>query len=380
MTHDDRTGRERCTSSDHAGASSILIVGPTQGTTGGIARYITEQRQQLPSEINITTHDTGAMGGSRSGSVVGVAVRSVVNALQFPFRTSPDLLHVHMSEWVSFYRNSFYVLFAAVVWRCPIVLHVHAPNFDDFVKGASLHGRFVQRYVFAVSNAIILLSERWRAVLDGSVEPEKLRVIPNGVDPEVYTPSSAADTDGSDANHSHVVFIADHVHRKGIAEFIAAISALDRNSIDDFRVSIAGDGPLSKHAIAAAERHPHVEYHGYVSEEEKRRLLSVASIYVLPTHAEGLPIGILEAMASGNAIVSTPVGDIPDIVDEENGILVKSGDSAALADALAQLIGAPERAEMMGERSRERIEKGYTWSMVIERLIRLYNDVICRQN
>lgn len=374
MIHDDRTDKDGSENSDQVREFSVLVVGPTQGTTGGISKYITEQCRQLPSRIHLSTHDTGAMGGSRSGSVVKVGVRSVLNALRFPFRTSPDLLHVHVSEWVSFYRNSFYILFAAIIWRCPVVIHIHAPTFDRFVANASPLGRFVQRHVFAASDAVIVLSERWRTMLEGSIEPEKLHILPNAVDPELYAPDSMTATDEPQTDHPHVVFIADHVRRKGIVEFVAALDTLDRNGINEFRVTIAGDGPLSEYAVTAAERHSHVKYRGYISEEEKRQLLGEASIYVLPTYAEGLPFGILEAMASGNAIISTPVGDIPSLVDGDTGTLVEPGDSTALADVLSQLIAMPERVETMGERGRERIEMTYTWSIVIERLVQLYDD------
>lgn len=353
---------------------SLLIVGPIRGTTGGIAAYIDDQCRHLPSTIHSRTHDTGAMGGSRSGSALGVAVRSVVNMLRFPFRAPPDLLHVHTAEMVSFYRNAFYVLFAALVWRCPVVLHVHGPTFDTFIVEASPLGRFVQQRVFAASDGVVVLSERWRAVLETVVKTEKLYVIPNAVDPDPYTPT--ATDDETHENHPHIVFLADHIERKGITEFVAAIDALDEVDTEEFRVTIAGAGPLSSYAVAATERHPHVEYRGYVTEEEKCRLLGAASIFVLPTRAEGLPIGILEAMASGCAVVSTSVGAIPSIVDEETGIVVEPANPTALTDALAHLIATPEQTEELGEHGRERIKATYTWERVIEQLVQLYDDLL----
>ena len=377
MTYDgNSTGESKGTGNSAVSDRSLLIVGPTRGTTGGIASYIAEQCRRLPSDIHLRTHDTGAMGGSRSGSAVAVAVRSVANTFRFPFRTPPDLLHVHTSEAVSFYRNAFYVLFAALVWRCPVVLHVHGPTFDRFVTEASPFGRFVQQRVFAASDAIVVLSEHWRTVLEPIVKSEKLRIIPNAVDPDLYAPTTTATVDRTDENCPHVVFLADHIRRKGVTDFVAAIDSLSRDDVEDFRVTIAGKGPLSACAVAVAERHPHVEYRGYVSEDEKRRLLCAASIFVLPTRAEGLPIGILEAMAAGTAVVSTSVGAITSVVDEETGIIVDPAKPTALTDALACLIAAPERTEELGERGRERIEVMYTWQIAIERLVQLYDDIL----
>ena len=93
---------------------------------------------------------------------------------------------------------------------------------------------------------------------------------------------------------------------------------------------------------------------------------------MLPTYAEGLPIALLEGMAGGNALVSTRVGSIPDVVGEENGELIESGNTGALADALARLIRSPMRIEQMARRNRKLVESTYSWEQASERLTRLY--------
>ncbi|MDN4032207.1 glycosyltransferase, partial [Chryseobacterium gambrini] len=80
------------------------------------------------------------------------------------------------------------------------------------------------------------------------------------------------------------------------------------------------------------------------------------SIYVLPAYAEGLPIGVLEGMAGGNAIVATAVGGVPDVVDDEGGRLVPPRDVDALAEALSSLVERPEEVSEMGKHNAERVE------------------------
>jgi glycosyltransferase involved in cell wall biosynthesis len=140
----------------------------------------------------------------------------------------------------------------------------------------------------------------------------------------------------------------------------------------EFRVTIAGKGPLSEEVEELASRHQHVTYAGYISEAEKRRLLASGAVFVLPTYAEGLPIAMLEGMAGGNAIVSTAVGSIPEVIGEENGTLVEPGDADGLADALEDMLRSPDRTEQMARRNRELIEEKYSWAEATDQLERAY--------
>jgi glycosyltransferase involved in cell wall biosynthesis len=97
-------------------------------------------------------------------------------------------------------------------------------------------------------------------------------------------------------------------------------------------------------------------------------------VFVLPAHAEGLPIAMLEGMAGGNAIVSTTVGSIPEVVDERSGILIEPGDVEGLTDAIGELIASPERTGRMARRNRELIEAEYSWATATDRLEEMYAE------
>lgn len=342
----------------------VLVVGPVQAT-GGIARYIAELREHLPETVAVTVYDTAVPQGSGRIRFLGGVARSLADALRFPVRRRPDLVHVHTAGYYSFLRKSAYVLLAAYCWRRPVVLHVHGPTFDRYVAQASPVLRALQGVVFDASDAIVVLSPYWKRALEPYLPAEKVLVLPNAVDADAYDPAFS--------ETPHVVFVSNHYPRKGIKEFAGAIARLEEDDdLDiDFRVSIAGSGPLSEHAERLADRYANVEYLGYVSEAEKRRLLCEASIYVLPAYAEGLPIGVLEGMAGGNAVVATAVGGVPDLIDEDGGVLVEPGNERALADGIQSVLAAPDRARAMGERNAIRV-KEYTWPRVIDRLTDLY--------
>ena len=116
-------------------------------------------------------------------------------------------------------------------------------------------------------------------------------------------------------------------------------------------------------------------YDGWVAGERKASLMSMANIYILPSYAEGLPISILEAMTYGMAIISTPVGGIPEIVRQnENGILIAPGDTEALSNAILKLAEDKACRYDMGRRSIE-IVQPYLPKNVERHLNILYSEL-----
>ena len=346
-------------------STDLLIVGTLGG--GGIHHYVDELAERLSSDLSVSVYDM-ASDSTGSGPVWFVVslLRSLWAALRFPFQTPPDVVHVHTSHRFSFYRASFYVLFAAHIWRRPVILHIHGSSFDEFVETNNVAVSWLQSVVFDASDRIIVLSEYWRELLANRVPEAKLRVLPNAVDPDEYDP-------GFGDEPPNVVFVSNLIERKGVPELIEAIEALGDRDVP-FRATIAGKGPLSGAVEDLAARHENITYRGYVSESEKRALLESGAVFVLPAHAEGLPIAMLEGMAGGNAIVSTTVGSIPEVIDERSGILIEPGDVDGLTTALGELIGSPERAERMARRNRELIKSEYSWDNATEQLEGMYAD------
>ena len=101
-------------------------------------------------------------------------------------------------------------------------------------------------------------------------------------------------------------------------------------------------------------------------------MLRDGSIYVLPTYAEGLPIAMLEGMAGGNAVVSTSVAAIPEVIGSDRGILVEPGNVDQLVEALETLVDAPERRTRLAENNRQAIEESHSWDRVVKELLDVY--------
>lgn len=363
---------ERQSPEDRPDASAetldVLVLGTMAGH-GGIYHYIQQQRERLGDDVAASTYDVYAPG---AGEGLAWLLRTVILTawamVRFPFRRRPDVVHAHTSARLSFYRIAPYVLVASLLWRRPVVLHVHGSSFDEFVETDSRAIAALQSLVFAASDRIVVLSPYWREVLSKRVPDEKLVVLPNAVAPGEYDPTF-------DADPPRIVFVSNLIERKGVPALVEAVEMLDGELEGEYRVDVAGLGTLADRVETLAERNDEVSYWGYVSEDRKRELLSEGTIYVLPTHADNQPIALLEGMAGGNAVVATPVGAIPDVLDPDDRILVEPGNPGELADALSSLLSSPEEVERMARRNREQIEREYTWERAAGRLTDLYEDL-----
>lgn len=343
----------------------LLVVGPANRTTGGVARFLSEQRRRLPNEIDVRVYDVGTTSVDLPLEYLPTVVATLWAMVRFPFRRRPDVVHVHTSHGLAFYRASWYVIVARLLWQRPVVVHVHGSSFDRFVRDSSPVDVWLQRVMFALADRVISLSEHWRSVLSDRVAESKLVVVPNAVDPDEYDPSYSADPPVA-------VFISNHIERKGIRDLVDAVVRADEN---DLHVHIAGSGPLSELAEDLAASSPTVEYYGYVSEAEKRRMIEEATAYLLPTYAEGLPIALLEGMAGGNAVITTDVAAIPEVVDAESGWMVSPGDVDALTAALSEFAADPDAAVEMGRHNRSIVEDRFAWPTVTDRLTAVYRSV-----
>jgi glycosyltransferase involved in cell wall biosynthesis len=176
-----------------------------------------------------------------------------------------------------------------------------------------------------------------------------------------------------------LVFMSRFLPAKGGAATVEAFARI-AEQFPGARLIMAGEGPdrqrletLAK-AFGVADR---VEFPGYVGGERKMELLARASLFLLPTaHPEGMPNAVLEAMAAGDVIVTTPVGGIPDVVEDPlNGTLLATPDAASLAGEIARYLSQPELTVEIGARNREKAWRLWESAAVADRIADHYAEL-----
>jgi glycosyltransferase involved in cell wall biosynthesis len=224
----------------------------------------------------------------------------------------------------------------------------------------------VHRYV-AVSRA---LAGRLTAEL--GVESNRIHVIPNGVD-AAASESAAPVSTSPPAGRPVVLCVARLEGQKGLFHLIEAASG-----VPEATFLVAGDGPdresLERHAreLRVVDR---VRFLGFRTDVPA--LLAGASVIVLPSLYEGLPLSVLEAMAAARPVVATRIpGTDEAVADGVTGVLVPPADPAALAAAIRALVSDPERARQMGDAGRRRVLQEFDASITAGAVDGLYRELL----
>ncbi len=213
-------------------------------------------------------------------------------------------------------------------------------------------------YSLRHADAVVCLSNDDAEYLEQrlGVSAARIHRISNGVDARRFTPHWSVSAQPG------LVFVGSWIPRKGTQEFVKAFAEL-RRSRPDLRASVLGAG-LSVETVrkdfAAADRES-VSVVPSVSRHELPTLLARDQIFVLPSHFEGMPLTLLEAMATGLPCVTTNICGMRDVVAQgTDGFLISPGDTAALVATLNTLLASSELRRRIGNAARQSAEKR-TW-------------------
>jgi glycosyltransferase involved in cell wall biosynthesis len=201
------------------------------------------------------------------------------------------------------------------------------------------------------------------------VDARSIRTIWNGIDRGRFRSTGYV-------AQGPAVFVGRLSPEKNVRALLLATAAVVARD-DAFRLWIAGDGPCAVELAALArslDLDGHVRFLGEV--RDVRPLMQGASMFVLSSISEGLPLTILEAMACGLPVVATRVGGTPEAVtDGESGLLVEVGSHEQLAQAMIALRRDPARAARMGRAGERRVERDFDVRVMVSRYEALYAPV-----
>jgi colanic acid/amylovoran biosynthesis glycosyltransferase len=231
----------------------------------------------------------------------------------------------------------------------------------------------------AAASLVLCISEFTRAQLMALSEPRywpKLEVVHCGVDLEQYSPAPGR------ARHDaplEVLCVGRLSPEKGQFVLLDAVARLRREGID-VHVTIVGDGPLRDalfaHAIEVGVD-DRVTFAGSVGQDHMPAYFRAADVFCQPSFNEGIPVVLMEAMASGLPVVSSAVGAIDELVDDGgSGFLVTPARPSALAAALRRLTASEELRAAMGARGREIVEREFDAAASAREVERRFEELV----
>ena len=225
-----------------------------------------------------------------------------------------------------------------VIQRMPTLLTVSENSFDDIVR-------------------------------DFEVDPARMRVVPVGVDHEVFVPPSVPRVPG------RIVATASADHPlKGIVPLLEAAAKLrTERDIEVVIVGKAQEGGAAARTIERLGLEGTVRFVTGLSEQALVEVFGSANVGVVPSLYEGFSLPAIELMSCATPLVATTAGALPEVVGDA-ALSVPPGDTEALAQALKRVLDDPELAADLGRRGRERVMRKYTWPSVARQTAQWYRD------
>jgi colanic acid/amylovoran biosynthesis glycosyltransferase len=252
-------------------------------------------------------------------------------------------------------------------WSWSFTLHGPDELFDVS------HFRLAQKVRHA--QFVVCISDYTRSQLMALSDPDlwhKLHVIHVGIPIEQFTRSGEPNTAPGVPT---VLFIGRHVPQKGHATLLEAVALLRRRD-RTINVVLAGEGPMRPTLERLAERlglGSQVSFPGAVGQEEIRAMYAAASIFCLPSFAEGVPTVLMEAMAMELPVIGTRITGVPELVDDgRTGLLVTPGRPDLLGDAIERLLTDAQLCREMAANARDKVVREFNAQASAEQLYSLF--------
>jgi glycosyltransferase involved in cell wall biosynthesis len=275
-----------------------------------------------------------------------------------------DLIH---ANWTF---SAFAAGLTEPIHRRPIVCTVQG---SDIYRAARIPfaAGLARRTLRSARRVIALSASLAEGAAALGVDPDRIAVIPNGVDAARFHPNGTP-------REPVLLFAGSLIQRKGLNALLHAMALIHRRHPAHHLVLI-GDGPkraeleTQSRALGIGEA---VYFTGSLSPEEVARWMRRAELFVLPSLEEGQGVALLEALASGTPCVGSRAGGIPEVLSPQWGELVEPGNPEALADCILGLIDSPSSRQAMGRAAAAGVRAVYDWPVVARRILDVYREAL----
>lgn len=373
-----------------------LIVSVPLPPEEGVGHHVWNLAQQLIARgHNVGMITRGSMASTVKEQIDGVTVWRAPFAPVYPFHVQLHGLFVNQLfraiEGEFDVVNAHTPLPPAVKTVLPLVTTVHSPMLADTaatrgfslrtlaLRGSTPVMQRVEKRLFGSSRKITAVAA-WvaEALAQYGVVSSDVAITGNGVEACFF------DAPFNDRRNPYVLYVGRLDIGKGVEELIEAAEIIVQRQPDtDLHFVFVGKGPLLtklRSLVAKKGLERHVEFRGHFGADRRDELVELyrqASVFVLPSHHEGMPTVLLEAMATGTPSISTAVGGALEVVtDGENALLVPPRDPGVLADTIMRVISNPAFGAELGRNGRKTVESLFSWSAISGRYIDNYEQAL----
>ncbi len=275
------------------------------------------------------------------------------------------IVHIHTASYVSFRRSSYFVKLAKALGK-KVVIHIHGGGFKEYYQ---TNPDWILN-ILSKADCIIALTDFWKQFFQDELKLPYVVTV-NNIIP--YPTIQKVEHD----NRVHLLFLGAINEDKGIYDLLYVINKNKEEWKNRLFLHIGGNQEIERllNYIKVNHLENLVSYEGWVDSEKKLQLLNLMDAFILPSYVEGLPISILESLSYGKPVVTTPVGGIPEVVNNENGFMFEPGDKDALSELLSSIIRNPTILQEKGKKASMSVDFNYPNS-ISSTLSKVYNSLL----
>jgi glycosyltransferase involved in cell wall biosynthesis len=363
----------------------VLVFGPGSEEGSGVATFnnilLSSRRlQKIYQMVHLDTvrnqEDIG-LGNRLSFRNLRYLIRHLYEFVGIAIRMRPKILHLPVTSGLAFWKSALLILLGKI-FRMKTVTHLHGGMFDQYYRKRSPVMKKLIGWVFHQADVVIALSKRWKRFLFEEVRPDlQVEVVSNTID-LLFAQAIEQGIDISQRQEKDILFLGSLGHRKGVFDILEAIPLVcDKHP--DARFLFAGEEEIrgEKSHIDQVRREKqlgdNIQFLGMVTGREKLELFQRCMIYILPSYGENLPYSLLEAMAVGLPVITTPVGAIPEVVEDgHHGYIIEPGDHVTLAKRIIKILDEPELRESMSQANINTIKDRFLPDAVMVKFDEIY--------
>lgn len=352
----------------------VIMIGSHLRVTGGITRVVKNYLESgLPKKVNLEYFPT-YYGSNHLLNIFYYVYQFLKLFIKLSILNHQyNVAHIHMSYRGSFVRKRF-IINLLTKKNIPIILHMHGSQFKDFYSESPNRRKKQIKETLNKVTIILALGEQWKRYYQ-SISKTYVISLDNAVFPKQFNNRTE--------EKIYITTMGVLSKRKGTYDLIEVASKIKGKVDSKYKFLIAGDGEIEKvkNKIKKLNLEDMFVIPGWVSDQEKIDEIYYKSvIYVLPSYNEGMPMSILEAMSYGLPIISTNIGSIPSVVNEENGIIIKPGDIEALTQNIIHLLSNKKELDEIRRSNSEKVRLKYNIYTSVEELSKLYEKLTTKKD
>ncbi len=329
---------------------------------GGVAQVIYTYSKEVYPVFRCITNSSG---GGKLKNLIHAAWALINVFFVLLLNRDIKIVHIHTASYISFKRSAIFVRVAIFLKR-KVVLHIHGGGFKEFFM---TNPKWIKS-IMQECDAVIALTESWKSFYKEEIGLQSVYVVNNII------PSPQIDIIDKKDGMIHLLFLGLINDAKGIFDLLEVIKENRDKWENKLLLHVGGNGEVDRMLRFIADNNigDLVKYEGWVSGERKVELLNIMDVFILPSYVEGLPISILEALSYGKAVISTNVGGIPEIINENNGFLFYPGHKDELGVLINLIVQNPKYIDTKISYTRRSVLKNLP-EEVSKQLTVVYNNI-----